>query len=63
MYVSPSTQAATSANLQISTLVLSDILVIYLYILAFTTLSTDEWPCATKLISLEKKIQHVIPVK
>ena len=30
-------------------LVLSDIIV-----MLFTTLSTDEWPSATKLISLEK---------
>ena len=28
-----------------------------------TTLSTEEWPCATKLISLEIENYHVILVK
>ena len=55
--------AETGINAQTFTLVLPDILVIYFDFLAFTTLSTDEWPCATKLISLEKKIYHVMRVK
>ena len=55
--------AETSINAQIFTLVLPDILVINFDFLAFTTLSTVEWPCAMKLISLEIENYHVILVK
>ena len=55
--------AEAGINAQTFTLVLLDILIIYFDFLAFTTLSTVEWPCAMKLISLEKKIYHVIQVK
>ena len=47
--------AETSINAQTFTLVLPYILVIYFDFLAFPTLSTDEWPCATKLLYKSRK--------